>query len=865
MTYGFEERDYSLDKFEDSFTPEKPLLDLSGFRPTTPLVSAIRALGSPTAQAGYRGIASGLSLGLEVISDDEEVKDQTIFDYIVDGAAERAAKMRIDNEDFAKKQGLGGGIAYGLTYGLSGFFGTFGNPALYGQGLASARTKSELAAGVDPATAQKIGAIEGVTGAVGSVIPFFGKTLVQRLGFGAAANIIPGIGQRAAEGAVFGDRYASRAPEVFDPVAITVDALLGGSFGYLAGIADKPSSIPDQDINDALDLNVKVKQADSAPGMPNETSFAIHNKIMDEMVAARREYRQPDFRALADAEFKDSPEQIRQMQEALDEIEAWRGDDGEVKMMPSEVSDARKQIEPMYNRVLTDLEKTGRYTPEQSQQFAKLTSRVYRTLSKRTGMDVDELEAQFPLKTVSGSVEGVLNQTAFHGGPYRFSKFTLNAVGTGEGNAAFGWGLYFAGKKAVGQFYRDTLGEFSFSYDGKDLAEGSPRKLAAELLFGQQGNKEGALEDADGFDNAQAIKREIKALDYEKLKKGGQLYRVEIPDDELMLRFDKPLASQPQSVKAALKDSGLWKDLKDNLSDYAAPMNTRGALNGENIYNYLEWKFGGAKAASLRLNELGIKGIKYPSGTIADSLGKGSFNYVVFDDQAVQIAETYYQGADGDARGNYNPVTQTINLSEISDPSTFVHELGHHLFEMLGKLAANPKAPKQIQDDFRALVEHGGMKVEDWYTASLETRRNAHERVAEDFETYLMDGSAPTPELKTMFGMIRDWMLEVYKTISGQVKPEIKAVFDRMLATDEQLAMKVMTPDYAAIAKRTEATKSMTLDNYLEEAKTTLDPESTVTIEGKPVKVADLLEDDPIATQESTGMKKLVECMLNVR
>jgi hypothetical protein len=184
---------------------------------------------------------------------------------------------------------------------------------------------------------------------------------------------------------------------------------------------------------------------------------------------------------------------------------------------------------------------------------------------------------------------------------------------------------------------------------------------------------------------------------------------------------------------------------------------------------------------------------------------------------------------------------------------------------MLGKLAANPKAPKQIQDDFRALVEHGGMKVEDWYTASLETRRNAHERVAEDFETYLMDGSAPTPELKTMFGMIRDWMLEVYKTISGQVKPEIKAVFDRMLATDEQLAMKVMTPDYAAIAKRTEATKSMTLDNYLEEAKTTLDPESTVTIEGKPVKVADLLEDDPIATQEATGMKKLVECMLNVR
>lgn len=741
MTYGFEERDYSLDKFEDSFTPEKPLLDLSGFRPTTPLVSAIRALGSPTAQAGYRGIASGLSLGLEVISDDEEVKDQTIFDYIVDGAAERAAKMRIDNEDFAKKQGLGGGIAYGLTYGLSGFFGTFGNPALYGQGLASARTKSELAAGVDPATAQKIGAIEGVTGAAGSVIPFFGKTLVQRLGFGAAANIIPGIGQRAAEAAVFGDRYASRAPEVFDPVAITVDALLGGSFGYLAGIADKPSSIPDQDINDALDLNVKVKQADSAPGMPNETSFAIHNKIMDEMVAARREYRQPDFRALADAEFKDSPEQIRQMQEALDEIEAWRGDDGEVKMMPSEASDARKQIEPMYNRVLTDLEKTGRYTPEQSQQFAKLTSRVYRTLSKRTGMDVDELEAQFPLKTVMGSVEGV--------------------VGLEQGSKRF-------------------------SEDNR-LSNLSPVGASWERIRSANKELKTATPDSD-----------------------ITIYRATVGD-----------SIRPDDFVAVSRDVAEME--LENVKD----------RDGDNA-RIIEQK---AKARDLLMGNDATEFVYFPAD------------------------ETLAQ----QARGNYNPATQTINLSEISDPSTFVHELGHHLFEMLGKLAANPKAPKQIQDDFRALVEHGGMKVGDWYTASLETRRNAHERVAEDFETYLMDGSAPTPELKTMFGMIRDWMLEVYKTISGQVKPEIKAVFDRMLATDEQLAMKAMTPDYAAIAKRTEATKSMTLDNYLEEAKTTLDPESTVTIEGKPVKVADLLEDDPIATQEATGMKKLVECMLNVR
>jgi len=50
---------------------------------------------------------------------------------------------------------------------------------------------------------------------------------------------------------------------------------------------------------------------------------------------------------------------------------------------------------------------------------------------------------------------GVLFQTAWHGTPHRFDRFTTDAIGSGEGAQASGWGLYFAGKEKVADFYRE--------------------------------------------------------------------------------------------------------------------------------------------------------------------------------------------------------------------------------------------------------------------------------------------------------------------------------------------------------------------------------------------------------------------------
>ena len=244
-----------------------------------------------------------------------------------------------------------------------------------------------------------------------------------------------------------------------------------------------------------------------------------------------------------------------------------------------------------------------------------------------------------------------LGQPAYHGTPYKFDKFSLDHIGKGEGNQAFGWGLYFAGKKAVAEFYRENLKGRGAAHDG--FVDSLPPGVQVEA-FKVLSAKPGPFRTAE----AEALRDRLgdKWEEFQaRLNDKGVLYEVDIPEDDQLLQWDKPITSQPASVKQALKDSGLWKELKDNLSDFGSPMNTRGKLKGENIYAYLQWKLGSDEAASKRLNELGIPGLKYPGGTIAGVKNAG-YNYVIFDDKAVEVLQTLAQN------GPINP--SNIQLSD---------------------------------------------------------------------------------------------------------------------------------------------------------------------------------------------------------
>jgi len=65
-------------------------------------------------------------------------------------------------------------------------------------------------------------------------------------------------------------------------------------------------------------------------------------------------------------------------------------------------------------------------------------------------------------------------------------------------------------------------------------------------------------------------------------------------------------------------------------------------LTGRDLCRGLQDEFGSDKEASLLLRDAGFAGIKYLDGS-SRRRGEGNYNYVIFDDAAVNILETYYQ------------------------------------------------------------------------------------------------------------------------------------------------------------------------------------------------------------------------------
>ena len=168
-------------------------------------------------------------------------------------------------------------------------------------------------------------------------------------------------------------------------------------------------------------------------------------------------------------------------------------------------------------------------------------------------------------------------------------------------------------------------------------------------------------------------------------------------------------------------------------------------------------------------------------------------------------------------RGYFSPSTNTIALLKNADLSTFLHESGHYFFETdiaiagqilreNGAFGIDTMTPgqQQILRDVSALLRWHGIEgdiasqIDQWDRMDFEERRAHHEKTAESFERYLMEGKAPSIELQSVFQTFRQWLISVYKSIkdfikrnpdAGELSDEVRAVFDRMLATEEEIKL----------------------------------------------------------------------------
>ena len=237
------------------------------------------------------------------------------------------------------------------------------------------------------------------------------------------------------------------------------------------------------------------------------------------------------------------------------------------------------------------------------------------------------------------------------------------------------------------------------------------------------------------------------------------LYNVEIPDADTMLDYSKPINEQSEYVLDKIKQLN--------------PTNTD--MTGKEFYNSLSEHLGGDKNASLKLNELGVKGIKYKHGL--------THNFVVFDDKSIQIIEKYNQSINGMTTIK-SQTERIVELFKTADKSTFMHEMGHVFFDDIKTLAEMENAPEQLVTDWNKLKEWTGWNDNE----TINT--DAHEKFARGFEAYLREGEAPTKFLERTFRRFSKWLSAIYRAVSrlGGLPPkDIREVMDRMLATQEDI------------------------------------------------------------------------------
>jgi hypothetical protein len=153
-----------------------------------------------------------------------------------------------------------------------------------------------------------------------------------------------------------------------------------------------------------------------------------------------------------------------------------------------------------------------------------------------------------PFSNALVSSAGLINfLPAFHGTPFDVDKFKLEKIGTGEGAQAYGWGLYFAQARSVGEKYRDALSKFGtkkdpwFAYQVRaDLAKGDDWNTAFQKTYSEASDK---------------VK---KAMDVwtgpnDVMEPTGNLYKVDLDvKDEDLLDWDKPLSEQSEKVKSLI-------------------------------------------------------------------------------------------------------------------------------------------------------------------------------------------------------------------------------------------------------------------------------------------------------------------------
>jgi Spy/CpxP family protein refolding chaperone len=205
--------------------------------------------------------------------------------------------------------------------------------------------------------------------------------------------------------------------------------------------------------------------------------------------------------------------------------------------------------------------------------------------------------------------------------------------------------------------------------------------------------------------------------------------------------------------------------------------------------------------ASKHLLGKGIKGIKYYDG-VSRRAQQGTHNYVIFDDADISIKNILEQSQNRGAV-EFRDSQKIVHLFKNADISTLVHESGHIFRRDLG-----PQLMEKAEAAIDKIIPGKVLDKDGNWT------REAEEAFAGGFERYLRDGKAPNATLRKVFERFKEWLTEIYASITGtqletDVSPELREVFEQMLDARDRQTIFDGTENFAPIRRAGVATNPM--------------------------------------------------------
>lgn len=354
--------------------------------------------------------------------------------------------------------------------------------------------------------------------------------------------------------------------------------------------------------------------------------------------------------------------------------------------------------------------------------------------------------------TYSDKTGNIYLQSAYAGSRVDYDKPSLEAISSGQGTEAHGWGLYYTLNPDIADMYR---------------------KIATDDFSGD--------------------------------KKLGQVHEVDIPEMDVLLDEQKPLNQQNIKVIKALgkiaaviskneeeRQKPLVEGIKQKLGEEAATKwmqeNTPNLLEkrdiakkwaennstGREIYDDISRSFNTGitsafdkesdKKASQLLDKYGVKGISYYSETDGNA-------FVIFNSESVKVLRKKFDELGnvlfqkrGVIRGFYDPELQAIVLGKHWNETTLVHEFHHRYLEKIWGIYQQAQqgvrtVSPEFMDDVSKLFEMLDIDPSQQQLTTVQ-----QEKFASMVEAYITGLGVDNPE-NLAFQTFMHWIPEKYKSI----------------------------------------------------------------------------------------------------